>query len=127
MPLCICSITDCRLTAAEVEDMKLDADLVVLSACHTARGQINSEGVVGLARAFQVAGACSVVTALWAIPDEATEHFMELFYDNLRRGHPVADAIRATQVAMLKGQGFCELINWGSFKVFGANGVISEN
>ena len=124
MPLCIGSGTDCRLTAADVEDMKLDADLVVLSACHTARGQINSEGVVGLARAFQVAGARSVVTALWAIPDDATQHFMKLFYDNLRCGHPVADSIRATQVAMLKGQDFCKLINWGSFKVFGANGKL---
>jgi CHAT domain-containing protein len=66
--------------------MELDADLVVLDACHTARGQINSEGVVGLARAFQIAGASSVVTALWAIPDGATEYFMEQFYDNFRRG-----------------------------------------
>ncbi len=121
IPLFIDSNRDCRLTVEDVEKMKLDADLVVLSACHTARGQINSEGVVGLARAFQIAGARSIVTALWAIPDGATKYFMELFYDNLGCGHPVADAIRATQVTMLEGQDFCEVINWGSFKVFGAN------
>ena len=104
--------------------MELDADLVVLSACHTARGQINSEGVLGLARAFQIAGARSVVTALWAIPDGATEYFMKQFYGNLRRGQPIADAIRTTQVTMLESQDFNDVINWGSFKVFGANAKI---
>ena len=104
--------------------MKLDADLVVLSACHTARGKINSEGVIGLARAFQIAGARTVVTALWAIPDGATKCFMELFYGHLCSGHPVADAIRETQITMLESKEFNEVINWGSFKVFGANAKI---
>ena len=122
--LFIRSYKDCHLTAKDVESMELDADLVVLSACHTARGQINSEGVLGLARAFQIAGARSVVTALWAIPDGATEYFMKQFYGNLRRGQPIADAIRTTQVTMLESQDFNDVINWGSFKVFGANAKI---
>ena len=117
---------DFRLTAKDVEGIKLDADLVVLSACHTAHGTINSEGVIGLARAFQVAGARSIVTALWAIPDNATKKFMEEFYANLCFGHPVADAIRTTQVKMSASEEFYDLINWGSFKVFGANARIME-
>ena len=107
-----------------MESLQLDADLVVLSACHTARGTINSEGVVGLARAFQIAGARSIVTALWAIPDKATQSFMEHFYDNLGDGLAVADAIRAAQAKMQVNKDFNEVINWGSFKVFGANAKI---
>ena len=118
------SYEDYHLTAEDVESMQLDADLVVLSACHTARGKINSEGVVGLARAFQVAGARSIVTSLWAIPDDATKYFMENFYDNLRNGLAVADAIRATQVTMQNTEAYKDVINWGSFKVFGANAKI---
>ena len=120
----VCSHKDNHLTARDVEDIKLDADLVVLSACHTARGEINSEGVLGLARAFQTAGARSVVTALWAITDKATKYFMEHFYGNLRQGRPVADAIHATQVTMQASATFSDVVKWGSFKVFGANAVI---
>ena len=122
--LSIYSHEDYHLTAGDVESLQLDADLVVLSACHTARGTINSEGVVGLARAFQIAGARSIVTALWAIPDRATQFFMEHFYDNLGDGLAVADAIRATQVKMQENKDFNDIINWGSFKVFGANAKI---
>ena len=122
--LFIYSHEDYHLTAGDVESLQLDADLVVLSACHTARGTINSEGVVGLARAFQIAGARSIVTALWAIPDRATQCFMEHFYDNLSDGLAVADAIRATQVKMQENKDFNGVINWGSFKVFGANAKI---
>ena len=122
--LFIDSYKDKHLTVEDVEGLNLDADLVVLSACHTALGQINSEGVLGLTRAFQTAGARSVVTALWAIPDEATKYFMEHFYGNLRQGQPVADAIRATQVTMHESEEFSDVIEWGSFKVFGANAVI---
>ena len=122
--LSIYSNEDYHLTAGDVESLQLDADLVVLSACHTARGTINSEGVVGLARAFQIAGARSIVTALWAIPDRATQFFMEHFYHNLGDGLAVADAIRATQAKMHENKVFNEVINWGSFKVFGANAKI---
>lgn len=109
------------MTKDDVEKLKINADLVVLSACNTARGSIKSEGVVGLARAFQLAGARSVVTALWAIPDEATKCFMEHFYSKLIGGKTVADAVRATQVFMLDDKKFNDVVNWGSFVVFGAN------
>ena len=58
---------DYLLTMAEISQVRLTAKLVVLSCCHSARGQIRSEGVVGIARAFLASGARSVLVALWAI------------------------------------------------------------
>ncbi|XP_046853314.1 tetratricopeptide repeat protein 28-like [Xenia sp. Carnegie-2017] len=115
------SDSDVLMTKDDVEKLKINADLVVLSACNTARGSIKSEGVVGVARAFQLAGARSVVTALWAIPDEATKCFMKHFYRKLIDGKTVADAVRATQVFMLDDKKFNDVVNWGSFVVLGAN------
>ncbi len=68
-----------RLT--DIYNMRLDADLVVLSACQTALGkEIKGEGVVGIARAFMYAGAPRVVAALWEVNDAATAELMKLFY-----------------------------------------------
>ncbi|CAB4001976.1 Hypothetical predicted protein [Paramuricea clavata] len=98
--------------------------MVVLSACHTARGKISIEGVLGLARAFLMAGAKSVVTALWAIPDSATMMFMEKFYRNLREMR-VGDALSTTMCQMQDEECFKHVIQWGSFKVLGANVKVS--
>ena len=74
---------DSLLTMAEVLDTQLHAKLVVLSCCHTARGEIKAEGVVGMARAFLGAGARSVIASLWELDDEATLEFMRHFYEHL--------------------------------------------
>jgi CHAT domain-containing protein/Tfp pilus assembly protein PilF len=73
------------LTAAEVETVNLSkADLVVLSACETGLGRTaGGEGLLGLQRAFQVAGARTVVASLWNVPDEATKLLMVRFYENM--------------------------------------------
>ena len=73
---------DSLLTMAEVLDTQLHAKLVVLSCCHTARGEIKAEGVVGMARAFLGAGARSVIASLWELDDEATLEFMRHFYEH---------------------------------------------
>ena len=70
---------DFLLTMADVLKAKLDAKLVVLSCCHSGRGKIKAEGVVGIARAFLGAGARSVIASLWAIDDDAG------FYETLLR------------------------------------------
>ena len=68
------------LTMADVSRVKVRAKLVVLSCCHSGSGEIRAEGVIGIARAFLGSGARSVLVALWAIPDSATEQLMSRFY-----------------------------------------------
>jgi CHAT domain-containing protein len=94
------------LTALEVAELDLSgAELAVLSACETGLGEVaGSEGLLGLQRAFQVAGAQSVVASLWKIGDEPTRALMARFYENLwRRGQPPAQALREAQLSMLRG------------------------
>ena len=77
---------DFLLTRADVLNTKLHANLIVLSCCNSGRGEINSEGVVGIARAFRGAGARSVTASLWSIDDKATLAFMKVFYEHLAAG-----------------------------------------
>ena len=60
--------------------------LVVLSSCDSARGQVKTEGVIGMARAFLSAGAHSVLASLWRVPDESANVFMQFFYQLLVNG-----------------------------------------
>ena len=68
---------DYLLTMADISKTRWRAKLVVLSCCHSARGQIRTEGVIGIARAFLGAEARSVLAARWALDDRATEQFMQ--------------------------------------------------
>ena len=87
---------DYLLTMAEISQVQLRAKLVVLSCCHSARGEIRSEGVVGIARAFLGSGARSVLVALWALQDEATEQFMSRFYEQLVDGESASESLHET-------------------------------
>jgi CHAT domain-containing protein/Tfp pilus assembly protein PilF len=94
------------LTALEVAELDLSGvELAVLSACETGLGEVaGGEGLLGLQRAFQVAGAHSVVASLWKIGDEPTRALMARFYENLwRKGQPPAQALREAQLSMLRG------------------------
>jgi CHAT domain-containing protein len=91
---------DMFLTMDEIAGLRLAADLVVLSACQTGRGEeVPGEGVLGLTRAVLHAGAASVVVSLWNVADEATATFMSRFYSHLVRGG--LDKARALQQARL--------------------------
>ena len=67
---------DYLLTMDDISQVQLRAKLVVLSCCHSAQGHVKAEGVIGIAREFLGSGARSVLVALWAIPDKATEQLM---------------------------------------------------
>ncbi|MFY9821861.1 MAG: CHAT domain-containing protein, partial [Thermoanaerobaculia bacterium] len=88
--------------AHEIFGLRLPADLVVLSACQTALGkEIRGEGLVGLTRGFQYAGARAVLVSLWEVDDEATAELMRLLYRGmLERGEAPAAALRSAQDAL---------------------------
>ncbi len=90
---------DGYLTALEVTKVDWqDTELVVISACESGKGDIQSgEGVYGLKRAIAVAGARSSLLSLWEVNDIATAAFMESFYERLKKGEGRADALAATQ------------------------------
>jgi CHAT domain-containing protein/Tfp pilus assembly protein PilF len=93
------------LQAWEVfERMRIDADLVVLSACDTGLGkEMGGEGLVGLTRAFQYAGARSVLASLWSVADETTAVLMERFYGYLKAGKSKDAALREAQLDLIRG------------------------
>jgi CHAT domain-containing protein len=114
---------DGLLTALEIATLNLhDADLVVLSGCETGLGAINpGQELVGLRWAFMEAGAKSVVTSLWEIPDAPTVAIMANFYDQLiKGGYRPATALRAAQLARLRddrSQGRYRPWEWGTFTI----------
>jgi CHAT domain-containing protein/Tfp pilus assembly protein PilF len=93
------------LQAWEVfERLRIDADLVVLSACETGLGkEMGGEGLVGLTRAFQYAGARSVLASLWSVADETTAVLMERFYGYLKAGKSKDAALRDAQLDLIRG------------------------
>ena len=111
---------DYLLTMAEISHVRLTAKLVVLSCCHSARGQIRSEGVVGIARAFLGSGASSVLVALWAIQDEATEQFMNRFYEHLVGGESASESLHQA-MKWMRANGFSEVAQWAPFMLIGDN------
>jgi CHAT domain-containing protein len=108
-----------RLT--DIFNLKLAADLVVLSACQTGLGQnIQGEGIVGLTRGFMYAGAKRVVVSLWSVDDEGTATFMEKFYEEmLQKGLTPAAALRAAQLAMLQQSKWKSPYYWAAFTLQG--------
>lgn len=106
------------------ERVRLDADLVVLSACSSALGEeLGGEGLIGLTRAFQYAGARSVVASLWNVRDQATSELMLRFYSHLRSGLPKDEALRAAQVELIQGpvngKDLSAPFYWAAFQIYG--------
>jgi CHAT domain-containing protein len=99
------SSEDGILQMDEIMRLKLNADLVTLSACSTGLGKlVNGEGILGLTRAFFYAGARSVTVSLWNVNDSATATLMTSFYGKLNRGLPKSAALRQAKLSMLRGE-----------------------
>lgn len=106
------------LTAAEISQMYFkNLDLVVLSACNTALGDISDEGTVGLQYAFKKAGAKSILMSLWDIDDAATQIFMTQFYKELFGGKTKSQALKKAQEYLRHYQGgiYDSPYYWASF------------
>ena len=94
-------LDDGILTAQEISRLDLRGlDLVVLSACETALGDITSEGVMGLQRGFKKAGAQTIVMSLWKVADEQTMQFMTEFYRLLSMGAGKRQSFKGAQQYM---------------------------
>ncbi len=109
------------LTAMEILALKLNGtQLVVLSACETGLGEIHEgEGVYGLRRSFQEAGALSVISSLWQVSDAGTREFMANFYDRLMTGKDPRTALREVQLALLKSPVWGTPYIWSAFMIVG--------
>lgn len=105
----------------DVYNLKLSADLVVLSACQTALGKdIRGEGIVGLTRGFMYAGAPRVVASLWQVDDAATADLMREFYSAmLTEGKRPAEALRAAQLRMSQQTQWSSPYYWAAFTLQG--------
>ena len=112
---------DFMLSMKDIAEVRIRAKLVVLSCCHSASGEIlTAEGVVGIARAFLGSGARSVLMSLWAIDDEATKTFMDIFYKCLI--HEKMSASGALHQSMRKMRGslkYKDAKYWAPFVLIG--------
>ncbi|MEA5464895.1 CHAT domain-containing protein, partial [Leptothoe sp. PORK10 BA2] len=110
-------------TAREVQNTKLSADLAILSACQTGLGQAHDAGMIGLARAFQIAGVPRVVMSLWNVDDQATSELMQRFVQYLVDAENSIDYLipsEALRQAMLDiKQNHPDPIKWAAFSLFG--------
>ncbi|NEQ54725.1 MAG: CHAT domain-containing protein, partial [Leptolyngbya sp. SIO3F4] len=110
---------DGLLTAQEIQQMDLNAGLVVLSACDTGRGRITGDGVIGLSRSFIAAGAPSVVVSLWSVPDAPTASLMTDFYQQLSQGQTTAQALRQAMLSTMQTHPAPR--DWAAFTLIGEN------
>jgi CHAT domain-containing protein len=109
------------LRLQDIYNLRLAADLVVLSACSTALGsEVRGEGLVGLTRGFVYAGARSVLASLWKIDDEASAEFMKIFYRKiLAEGLRPAVALRTAQTELQKEKRWQAPYHWAAFVLQG--------
>jgi CHAT domain-containing protein len=108
---------DGLLTTAEILQMNLQANLVVLSACDTGRGRVTGDGVIGLSRAFVAAGVPSIVVSLWKVPDDSTAFLMTEFYKNLQKFPDKAQALR--QAMLTARANYTDPLHWAAFTLIG--------
>ena len=111
------------VSAKEIMQLKLQADLVILSACETGLGRIGTgEGMIGLTWAFMNAGAAATVVSQWEVRDDSTADLMIAFHRNLKSTKLLqtkAEALRQAALAVMKNEKYRHPFYWASFVMVG--------
>ncbi|MEO1125177.1 MAG: CHAT domain-containing protein [Cyanobacteria bacterium J06635_15] len=105
------------ISTRDILSFRLQAELVVLSACNTGGGELTGDGVTGLSRAFIAAGVPSIIVSLWSVPDAPTGELMEVFYQEWLDHGDKAQALRAAMLATLEK--YPDPVNWAAFTLIG--------
>jgi len=115
------------LHAYEIYNLKMNAEMAVLSACNTGRGHLaKGEGVISLARAFKYAGCPNVLMSLWQADDQATAQIMQDFYKNLKQGMGKDEAIRQAKLTYLGANSRNHPFFWGAFVLIGDDAPVKQ-
>jgi CHAT domain-containing protein/tetratricopeptide (TPR) repeat protein len=115
------------LEAGEIVQLKLNSDLVVLSSCNSGLGRIDeSEGIIGMAKAFFEAGARSIIVSLWEVNDKYTSKLMTSFYRKLNDGMDKSEALRQAKIEFIKEYS-PNPYYWGAFVLSGDVSTLSIN
>lgn len=105
------------LSSEDILGIPLSAELVVLSACDTGLGELTEDGILGLSRAFIMAGVPSLVVSLWSVPDAPTAELMIEFYQNLQQNPDKAQALRQAMLTIKKK--YPNPKDWAAFTLIG--------
>ena len=114
------------LLVREIYNLRLSAEMIVLSACQTGKGRLeNIEGVLGLPRIFFYCGARSVVSSLWKINDKSTTKFMSQFYKHISEGKSKPQALRLAKLYMIDNK-YSHPFYWASFVLYGDGSALQK-
>ena len=105
----------------EIEKLHISSALVVLSSCDSGRGTVKADGIQGMARAFILAGAQSVLTTLWKVPDESASVFMQFFYQYLTDGLQSSVALQKSILSVRCFAKYSQYIHWSGYQLTGRN------
>ena len=128
---------DVLLFPSEVENLTITPAVVVLSSCDSARGTVRADGIMGMGRAFFIAGAQSILCTLWKVPDESAGVFMQFFYQYLGEdGLSTTQALQKAVCSLRCFRKYSHYAHWGAYQLCGkgmvmdlktkANGVFLE-
>ncbi|MBX2845963.1 MAG: CHAT domain-containing protein [Saprospiraceae bacterium] len=108
--------TDYRLDLNEIYDLNLQAEMVVLSACETLKGQLqDGEGILNLSRAFSTAGSKSTIATLWSVNDIQSSKLIQGFYENLSEGMSKDEALRNAKINYIENEPIVAPYFWAAF------------
>ena len=108
------------LYSEEIYGLNLGNELVVLSACETGTGEVRTgEGIIGLSRAFQYAGAENLLVSLWSVEDRSTAQLMISFYERLQNGNSAAGALQSAKQTLINTPSYAHPRYWSSFVFIG--------